>query len=151
MLMLANGAPVIAKKLLRDLFVYPADGYLLFIDGNRLFGPAKTVRGVVFAVSAATAGALLMRFDWKLGALVGSAAMLGDLFSSFIKRRLNMPPSSQALGLDQVPEALFPLIACRDWLALGNVDIAIGVGLFFVGEIMLSRILFFLGLRERPY
>ena len=77
--------------------------------------------------------------------------MTGDLFSSFIKRRLGMRSSSMALGLDQVPEALFPLTASRDWLSLGLLDIVIAVLLFFVGEIVLSRLCFAVGLRDRPY
>jgi CDP-2,3-bis-(O-geranylgeranyl)-sn-glycerol synthase len=48
----------------------------------------------------------------EVGALVGST-VLGDLFSGFSKSRLDMPASSKAPGLDQIPEALFPLIACR--------------------------------------
>jgi hypothetical protein len=37
----------------------------------------------------------------------------GAPLSSFIKRRLALVPSSQAIGLDQIPESLFPLLACR--------------------------------------
>jgi CDP-2,3-bis-(O-geranylgeranyl)-sn-glycerol synthase len=77
--------------------------------------------------------------------------MAGDLFSSFTKRRLNYPSSSQALGLDQVPESLIPMLACRKALALTAADIAVGVAVFFVGELILSRILFWLRFRDRPY
>ena len=86
-----------------------------------------------------------------MGALVGSAAMAGDIFSSFVKRRLRLPPSSRATGLDQIPESLFPLLACRSVLALTVADIAIGVVLFFVGEIVLSRLLYRLRVRAHPY
>jgi CDP-diglyceride synthetase len=92
-----------------------------------------------------------MGLDWMLGALVGGTAMLGDLFSSFIKRRLGMTASSKAPGLDQIPEALFPLIACHSWLALGLGDILVVLMLFCAGEIVLSRVLFAVGLRDRPY
>jgi hypothetical protein len=43
---------------------------------------------------------------------VAFMAMLGDLFSGFVKRRLGMGPSDKALGLDYVPESLLPLLAC---------------------------------------
>jgi hypothetical protein len=82
LLMLANGAPVIAKKILDNRFSYPMDAQICFVDGNRLFGPSKTIRGIVLAVLATAAGATLIGLDWMLGALVGSTAMLGDLFSS---------------------------------------------------------------------
>jgi CDP-2,3-bis-(O-geranylgeranyl)-sn-glycerol synthase len=77
--------------------------------------------------------------------------MAGDLLSSFVKRRLHLPPSSRASGLDQVPEALFPLLACRNLLSLAAADIAVCVVMFFVGEVVLSRLLYALNLRERPY
>lgn len=151
LLMLANGTPLVAKKILGNRLSYPVDANRRFADGKRLFGPSKTVRGVILAVLATTAGAVLLGFDWRIGVLLGSAAMAGDLFSSFVKRRCNMATSSMALGLDQVPESLFPLIACREWLSLGLVDIAVTVALFFAGEIVLSRFFFALGLRDRPY
>jgi len=151
LLMLANGAPLLAKLLLGDRCSYPVDCYLRSADGRRLFGPSKTIRGVVVAVLAAVAGAVVLGIDWQAGLIVGSFAMAGDLFSSFIKRRLGMAPSSMALGLDQVPESLFPLIACRDWLFLGLIDTVVAVVLFFTGGIVLSRLFFALGLRDRPY
>jgi CDP-2,3-bis-(O-geranylgeranyl)-sn-glycerol synthase len=77
--------------------------------------------------------------------------MAGDLFSSFVKRRLNVPPSARARGLDQVPESLFPMLACSDALSLAIADIALGVGLFFIGEIILSRLLYQIHVRDEPY
>jgi hypothetical protein len=68
-----------------------------------------------------------------------------------VKRRLNFPPSSQALGLDQVPESLFPMLACRGALSLTIQDIALGVGVFFIGELILSRLLYWVHLRDKPY
>jgi len=151
LLMLANGAPLFATKILGQQWAYPIDGNIRFVDGRQLLGPSKTVRGIVIAVLVTTGGASLIALDWRLGALVGSTAMVGDLFSSFIKRRLGMQPSSKAFALDQVPEALFPLVACAHWLSLSLVDIAVTVALFFAGEIVLSRLFFALGLRDRPY
>jgi|SRR5712671_3803828 len=151
LLMLANGTPVIAKKLLGDRYSYPLDGNLTFADGRPLFGHSKTIRGVVLAVLVTTAGAPLIGLGWKTGFLVGSFAMAGDLVSSFSKRRLNLPSSSRASGLDQVPESLFPLLACRYLLSLALADIAVCVVMFFVGEVVLSRLLYALHLRDRPY
>jgi len=151
LLMLANGTPVIAKKLLGDRYSYPLDGNLTFADGRPLFGHSKTIRGVVLAVLVTTAGAPLIGLGWKTGFLVGSFAMAGDLVSSFSKRRLNLPSSSRASGLDQVPESLFPLLACRYLLSLALAEIAVCVVMFFVGEVVLSRLLYALHLRDRPY
>jgi CDP-archaeol synthase len=94
--------------------------------------------------------------DW--GVLVGSGMqnrsngrMAGDLFSSFLKRRMKLPPSSRAIGLDQVPESLFPLLACRRPFSLTAFDTVVTVMAFFIGEILISRILYKFRLRDRPY
>ena len=151
LLMLANGAPVIAKKMFGGRFSYPLDGNVTFADGRPVFGRSKTIRGVVLAVLATTAGAPIIGLGWKTGLLVGSFAMAGDLFSSFCKRRLGLPSSSRASGLDQIPESLLPLLACRDLLALTAADIVVCVVMFVIGEVVLSRLLYAVRLRDRPY
>jgi CDP-diglyceride synthetase len=151
LLTLANGAPVIAKKLAGTSPGRPVDAGITFYDGRPLFGPSKTLRGILASIIVTTIGAPLIGLDLTTGAVVASAAMAGDLFASFVKRRLNLPPSSQALGLDQVPESLFPMLACRELFSLTITDIALGVGIFFIGELVLSRILFQLHVRDRPY
>jgi CDP-archaeol synthase len=151
LLMLANGAPVAAKNILGDRFSHPLDAGVEFVDGRPLFGRSKTIRGIVLAVLVTTAGAPLIGLDWRIGVMTGSLAMAGDLASSFVKRRMALPPSSRASGLDQVPEALLPLLASRNLLSLSIADIGVVVGLFFIGEVLLSRILYALSLRDRPY
>jgi hypothetical protein len=148
---LANGTPIVAKKIFGAHFSFPLDAGTIFFDGRPLFGPSKTIRGILISVLITTASAPLIGLDLTIGAIVAGAAMAGDLFSSFVKRRLNSPPSSQALGLDQVPESLFPMLACRDALSLTIADIALGVGIFFIGALILSRFLFRAHLRDEPY
>jgi hypothetical protein len=151
LLTVANGTPVIAKKILGDRLAWPLDCGVRFVDGRPLLGASKTLRGILLAILATGAGAALIGPGWQIGVVVGGLAMAGDLLSSFVKRRLDRKPSSQAIGLDQVPEALLPLIACRDALGLGALDIAAVVAAFFVGEIVASRLLYRLGIRDRPY
>ena len=151
LLMLANGTPVIAKKLLGVRYSYPLDGNLTFTDGRPVFGCSKTIRGVALAVLVTAAGAPIVGLPWQIGILVGCFAMAGDLFSSFCKRRLGLPSSSRASGLDQVPESLLPLLACRDLLGLTAADIVICVAMFVIGEVVLSRLLYAFRLRDRPY
>jgi CDP-2,3-bis-(O-geranylgeranyl)-sn-glycerol synthase len=148
---LANGTPIVAKKIVGPRFSFPLDAGTVLFDGRPLFGPSKTIRGILVSVLITTASAPLIGLDLTIGAIVAGAAMAGDLFSSFVKRRLNSPPSSQAPGLDQVPESLFPMLACRDALSLTIADIALGVGIFFIGALILSRFLFRAHLRDEPY
>ncbi|MGO9006787.1 MAG: CDP-archaeol synthase [Beijerinckiaceae bacterium] len=151
LLTLANGTPVVVKKIFGRRFVGPLDAGLMFFDRRPLFGPSKTIRGVAASILVTAAGAPLVGLEPQIGALAAATAMAGDLASSFVKRRLNSPPSSRALGLDQVPESLFPLLACRNALSLTAVDIALAAGIFFVGEILLSRLLYAIRLRDEPY
>src|SRR5258706_1044936 len=136
---LANGPPVIAKKVFGDRLAWPLDGGLAFVDGRPLLGRSKTLRGIVLAVLAAGAGGALLGPGWRIGLAVGALAMAGDLLSSFVKRRLARRPSSQAIGLDQIPEALLPLLACQAALGLGLIDIVAVVAALFCREPAGSR------------
>jgi CDP-diglyceride synthetase len=151
LLTFANGTPIVAKKIFGSRFALPLDAGIIFFDGRPVFGASKTMRGIVVSILITSAIAPFIGLDLTIGAIAASSAMAGDLFSSFVKRRLNFPPSSQALGLDQVPESLFPMLACRDALSLTIADIALGVGIFFIGELILSRLLFRAHLRDEPY
>ena len=151
LLILANGTPLIAKKILGNRFSRPLDFGVRCADGQPLFGASKTIRGVFLSVLATAAGACLVSLGCKIGGLVGSMAMSGDLFSSFLKRRMGLPVSSRAVGLDQIPESLFPLLACRSALSLTKWEIAVAVLAFFFSEILISRLLYRFHVRDRPY
>jgi hypothetical protein len=142
LMVLANGTPLVAKKILGNRFSRPLDSGARCLDGQPFFGVSKTIRGILLSVLMTVVGAYLVGLGCKIGALVGSVAMSGDLFSSFLKRRLRLIESSRAIGLDQVPESLFPLLACRNALSLRVLDIAVAVVPFFIGEILVSRVLY---------
>jgi CDP-2,3-bis-(O-geranylgeranyl)-sn-glycerol synthase len=151
LMVLANGSPVIAKWILGNHCSWPLDGNIKFIDGRPLFGRSKTVRGILVSLFMTSAGAPLIGLTLNIGLLVATMAMAGDLFSSFIKRRFGLPPSGKAAGLDQIPESLLPLLACRPALSLTALDVFAGTALFFVGDVVLSRVLYSLHIREQPY
>jgi len=151
LLTLANGTPIAAKRIFGARFALAVDGGAKFSDGRPLLGPSKTIRGVLASIIVTTLAAPLLGLDLAIGAVVAVAAMAGDLFSSFVKRRMNFSPSSQAIGLDQLPESLLPMLACRNVLSLTAGDIVLGVAIFFVGELVLSRLLYHLNFRDRPY
>jgi hypothetical protein len=151
LLFIANGTPVIAKRVFGQHLSYPLDGGAKIYDGQRLLGPSKTVRGVLLSILVTSACAPIVGLELLIGAVVGIAAMAGDAFSSFLKRRLRLRPSSRATGLDQIPESLFPLIACRSMLALTITDVVAGVAFFFISEMILSQLLYKVGIRGHPY
>lgn len=151
LLTLANGTPVITKNILGDRFASPIDGGAKFIDGRPLLGSSKTFRGVFLSILVTSACAPLVGPSWRIGALVASVAMAGDLFSSFLKRRMNLPAGDRVTGLDQIPESLFPLLACRGALPLTALDVVAAVVIFLAGALLLSRLLHHFHLRDHPH
>ena len=151
LLAIANGTPVVAKRLLGRFMCYPLDAGVTFIDGRALLGSSKTIRGILVSVIATSVCAPVLGFAWTTGFIIGIAAMTGDLFSSFIKRRMGYPPSSRALGLDQIPESLFPALACKSLLALTFADVIFIVVLFSFGNLIVSHLLFKISLRDEPH
>ncbi|MBL6853679.1 MAG: CDP-archaeol synthase [Alphaproteobacteria bacterium] len=145
----ANSAPVLAKRILGPRAL-PIDGDRSLADGHALFGPSKTWRGIVAAILATAVAASLIGLSGLIGAVLATAAMAGDLCSSFIKRRLGLAPSSICIGLDQVPESLLPALCAAHLLFLSVVDVVVIVAAFFVCEIVVSRIMFEIGVRDTP-
>lgn len=151
LIVIANGAPVVAAAIFRDWCAWPLDGGRVLVDGHRVLGDSKTWRGLIAAALASGIGAMLLGLPIWAGGMVGTAAMLGDLLSSFTKRRLGIHASGMALGLDQTPEALLPLLAVADEFALTWLAIGWTVAGFIVLELALSPLFYRLGIRNRPY
>lgn len=111
----ANAAPVIARG--RSTVDFGKN----WIDKKRIFGDSKTIEGFVVGVLAGFfAGAvqlLLVQpqlagyFDFGaqipemslfLAFMISIGALVGDLAGSFIKRRFDLPPGTDAPVLDQL-------------------------------------------------
>lgn len=151
LLLVANGAPVLAARLFKGFANWPLDCGCYAGDKQRLLGASKTWRGIFVAVVSTAAVAYLLGHSPMDGALFGLCAMLGDLFSSFIKRRRGLPASAKALGLDQIPEAVVPL-----WLMHEQFDVTWSLGFatviaFLFSGIGLSKLLYQLHIRSQPY
>ena len=151
LLLVANGAPILARKFLDSRFDQALDGGRMTSTGKPWLGPSKTVRGLVAAVLATTIFAPFLGFAWDFGFVFGLLAMAGDLLASFTKRRLGLPSSSQASGLDQIPESLVPLVYCKFSLGLEWLSVMAMVLAFWIAEILLSRFLYRIGIRRHPY
>lgn len=137
----ANAAPVIAYLLQGDRFSLPLDGGRTLSDGQPIFGASKTVRGVLSSCAFTMLCAELLGISWAIGLVIGLSAMTGDLFSSFVKRRLRLPASASIALLDQIPESLLPALAVQSQLHLTFYEIIVVVGLFTVLNLALTRLL----------
>lgn len=150
-LVLINGAPIVAWWALRDCCAWSLDGGAKFIDGRPLFGRSKTVRGVIAALLVGPLAVWLLGQPPALGLELAAFAMIGDLLSSFVKRRLGLHPSDRAWLLDQLPESVVPLLAARAVLELSWLQVVLVAALFTAFDVLLSRVLFRWHLRRRPY
>ena len=84
-----------------------------FLDGKPIFGSHKTIRGFFAGLIVGTLvgfvpqivsplQSVLFRYDASLGFVLSLGALVGDLFDSFIKRRLGFPPGSSFPIADQL-------------------------------------------------
>jgi CDP-2,3-bis-(O-geranylgeranyl)-sn-glycerol synthase len=151
LLIVANGAPVIATDIFKNHFQFPIDGGHRFFDGRPWLGHSKTWRGVIAAILTTTLVAKLFSFDWQFGILFAGLAMTGDLLASFSKRRIGISVSGRARLLDQLPESILPVLLLRDSLGLSLSDVVIVVAVFTLLDLLVSPLLYRLHIRRRPY
>jgi CDP-diglyceride synthetase len=151
LLLVANGAPILLRWLLEGRTTRSVDGGLLLADGQPLFGTTKTIIGLMASLVATSFVAWLIGWSPLTGCYFAILAMAGDLLASFIKRRLAIPPSGMAPGLDQIPESLIPLLGVRGIFDLGWIQILVLVLLFIALDYILSFFLYLLHIRKHPY
>lgn len=151
LIIIANGAPILIRVLSKDGFNTAVDFDHYLPDKKRIFGASKTWRGIAAACIATPAAAWLLGYSPKIGLIIAVFAVLGDLISSFIKRRLSMEPSSMAPLLDQLPESLLPALMTMDTFNLNISSVILLVLIFVIAELVLSHVLYSWGVRRRPY
>lgn len=150
-ILVANGVPILVRNVMGQNLAYPVDMGRVFFDGKPILGVAKTWRGLVSAMLVTSLVSGATGYGLLVGAQIALLAMLGDMLSSFIKRRLGMPSSSMAPFLDQVPESLLPAYGMKSVFALQWLELVILVLAFITLELLLSKILYKLGVRRTPY
>lgn len=115
----AHTAPWAAAYFLGDRLAAPIDAGVTLRDGRRLLGAHKTWRGVIAAMLTCVLAGALLGYPIALAAAFAALALAGDAGSSFVKRRLRLEPGAELPGLDQIPEALTPLLALSAPLGIG--------------------------------
>ncbi|MGC8662571.1 MAG: CDP-2,3-bis-(O-geranylgeranyl)-sn-glycerol synthase [Candidatus Micrarchaeia archaeon] len=122
----ANGSPVIFKG------VKPIDFGKTF-KGKRIFGPHKTIRGLIFGLASGivvgAAESLILPYMLVVGIVLSIGTHFGDLFGSFIKRRMGKESGSSVPFLDQY---LFLIFALLFAYPLGNMPGIVGIIFLFI-------------------
>ncbi len=140
MLSAANATPILVARLAQGRFATPLDFGCTLADGERLLGSHKTWRGFLSGVAACAAVGMLFGVSLKVGAAFGCVSLLGDALSSAVKRRLHAKPGTEYVGLDQIGEALLPLILFAKLLSLNLADVLAVAFAFTVLDLATERI-----------
>jgi hypothetical protein len=140
LLIMANLMPWALGRTCGDRWAAPLDCGLVLGDGRRLLGSHKTWRGLAAAMVGCAITADLLGFSWGLGVEFAALSMLGDAISSAWKRRRGREPGQDDPGLDQLPEALLPLIALHEPLNLGWKEVTLVTVAFAVLNLVSLRV-----------
>ena len=135
LVIVANVMPWAAAQYFSDYWRAPLDGGATFADGSRILGDHKTWRGLMAGTLACGGVAWILRYPLFLGIAFGILSLAADTASSFVKRRFRLPPGAEIPGMDQLPEALVPLVVLSRPLGLG-----------FTGSVVIALIFLFLDL-----
>jgi predicted MPP superfamily phosphohydrolase len=144
LLLVTNSAPLLAARLFPKMFCVPLDQGRRLTDGNPVLGDNKTVCGLLGGIAAAGALSLLISFPLAAGLLIAVVSLLGDLLTSFIKRRLGFAGGEEVYLLDHLLEGGLPLLLCKSLFSLsGSLSLAL-LMLFLVcgllGTVVVDRI-----------
>ena len=109
----------------------PLDGGRSLADDRPIFGPHKTVRGVIAGIFVGTLiGLAESVVDSRLaiaGFMIALGAVLGDLLGAFVKRRLNIEPGKAFPILDQLDFILGSVVLGYAFFQVGLISILLVV------------------------
>ena len=151
MLLATNGGPILAARICRHRGSAPVDFGRKLEDKRPLFGSSKTWRGLAAALAVSCGLSAVFGYGIEFGLVFGLLVMAGDLISSFVKRRCGLQSSDQFLGLDQIPESLLPALYTVVALDIAWVWAVLWTAAFMLLELLISKPLFLLRIRKRPY
>lgn len=140
LLIAANAVPVAVAQLARDRAALPLDFGLVMPDGERLFGAHKTWRGLLTGTAACALLAWGIGLPARLGAAFAALSLLADAVSSSVKRRLALKPGTEVPGLDQLGEALLPLLVFAPALSLSLAEVLLVTSVFIVLDVATARL-----------
>jgi len=123
-ILLVNFLPFITGVILEERCNRPIDGNLRWFDGRPLLGAHKTIRGLLAGVLGGLVISLPLQLPWLIGGGAALLAMIGDLITSFIKRRLRYASGKAVPVLDQFLESLLPILFFHHFLQLSLWQLA---------------------------
>lgn len=114
----ANSSPVVLGG------GQPVDNGEPWVDGKPLLGKNKTIRGCLAGIMMGTIVGVIQG-NFIGGFLQATGAILGDLISSFLKRRYDYKPGSSMPIVDQLDFITLAVILSYPFQATNLVSVAI--------------------------
>ena len=157
----ANATPVPLAKILKK--TTPIDGGRSAWDGRRILGDGKSWEGLFSGIAGGTIIGVILYLAGNLGgfrsisepSILSAGAMIGDVFGSFIKRRIGLERGEPAPGLDQLGFLITALIVSAAVYGVpGWFDPIILVCILIITAILhlsTNFIAYLLKLKDRPY
>jgi CDP-2,3-bis-(O-geranylgeranyl)-sn-glycerol synthase len=149
----ANAAPVIFGG------GRPIDADRTFIDGKPILGSHKTVRGFFAGLIVGTLVSFVQNTVYPLyqsnpllGFALSLGALIGDLFDSFIKRRLGFTPGASFPILDQLDFVVGALLFSLMVPPLPHLNLILIIIVITPPIHLLTNVLAFLfGFKSKPW
>jgi CDP-2,3-bis-(O-geranylgeranyl)-sn-glycerol synthase len=147
----ANASPVISKGR------RAIDLNKTFLNGRPLLGKNKTVEGFTFGLVTGSLVGLLIGRPVE-GFLLAMGALLGDLWGSFVKRRLGLEPGAPLPLIDQlsflyggfllfmVGQAFMLTVERLTWITVVILTIITPIL-----HLLSNVVAYFMGLKGRPW
>lgn len=160
----ANGLPVIFGG-------GPPIDFGKTINGKRIFGDGKTMRGFLGGVLSGTLvgltlfyvgpilnqsipesqGLIDLSYNPMVGVLISVGALTGDLIGSFIKRRLNLKRGAPAPLIDQITFLIFAFLFASILIIVPLEYVIILIPLTLGMHLLTNFISWLIGLKKVPY
>lgn len=141
-----NLAPPLLAFTMGERWDKPLDLARSHRDGRPLFGAHKTQRGVFGGILTGGVVGWTIGLGWWPGLVAGVLSMMGDVATSYIKRRLGKESGEVIPVADQLLEGLLPLPVLGPWLGMspGNMFwvLALFIAGAYSGSLFLNRVLF---------
>jgi CDP-2,3-bis-(O-geranylgeranyl)-sn-glycerol synthase len=128
----------------------PLDGGEKWLDGKPFLGSHKTLRGCIVGVLAG----LLIGFlqgNALAGVTQGFGAILGDLLSSFLKRRWDLAPGASAPVLDQLDFIVVAIILSQPFTRATLQEMVIIIMVTIPIHYLSNYLSWMLKMKEHPW
>ncbi len=145
---ISNMSPLLVTRLTGG--GAPLDMGMTFIDGRRLLGDNKTIKGTLSIIVVGSIVGLV--YDPKfIGFIQASGVAIGDIVGSFMKRRLRIKPGGSLPLIDQELFILLAVLLSNPFLQLSLRQIAFILLITPILHLVSNAVAFLIGLKEVPY